>query len=135
MIQPRPQQGCPIIVQDNQGNTLRKVTFYDDNWNLTLENKEVFHGNGYAKYYLNYKGIDKETLKVYLNGSLIEMNDLIFHEEVSAIEFMKEINATDIIEVRYILLYSYILDINADLETDSARIILHNNYEENKMKI
>ncbi|MES9780227.1 PA14 domain-containing protein [Bacillus thuringiensis] len=134
MIQPRPQQGCPIIVQDNQGNTLRKVTFYDDNWNLTLENKEVFHGNGYAKYYLNYKGIDKETLKVYLNGSLIEANDLIFHEEVSAIEFMKEINVTDIIEVRYILLYSYILDINANLETDSAQIILHNNYEENKMK-
>jgi hypothetical protein len=45
-IEPRPQQGSAIIVRDNEGNNLRKVTFYDENWNLTLENKEEFHGNG-----------------------------------------------------------------------------------------
>lgn len=137
-ISPRPQQGSAIIVRDNQGNHLRKVTFYDDNWNLTLENKEEFNGNGYAKYYLNYKGIDKATLKVKLNGVTLLNHDFIFHEEESSIEFMNEIQFEDTIEVRYILLYSYYVDMNADMvdgfvNQDMARIKLHSNYTVTKM--
>jgi hypothetical protein len=137
-ISPRPQQGSAIIVRDNEGNNLRKVTFYDEDWNLTLENKEEFHGNGYAKYYLNCKGIDKDTVKVKVNGVDLMKNDYIFHEEESAIEFMEEKQPDDLIEVRYKLLYSYYLDMNADVvdgfvNRDVAKIKLHSNYDRSKM--
>jgi hypothetical protein len=138
MIEPRPQQGSAIIVRDNQGSNLRKVTFYDDNWNLTLENKEEFNGNGFAKYFLNYKGIDKATLKVKLNGTALMNADYIFNEEESSIEFMDKVNFEDSIEVKYKLLYSYMIDMNADIvdgfvNKDAARITLHSNYDPAKM--
>lgn len=138
-ISPRPQQGSAIIVRDNEGNNWRKVTFYDDNWNLSLENKEVFQGNGYAKYYLSYKGIDPETIKVKINGQTITNYDYIFHEEESAIEFMEEMMPNDEVEVRYKLLYSYYVDMNpmnngAFVEEDKAKIVLHHNYDPEKMK-
>ncbi len=138
MISPRPQQGSAIIVRDNEGNNLRKVTFYDENWNLTLENKEEFKGNGYAKYYLSYKGIDEKTIKVKLNGKVLLNHDFIFNEENSSIEFMEPLSLHDQVEVRYILLYSYYLDMNADddvalLNRDIATIRLHSNYDKNKM--
>ncbi|MEB2276881.1 hypothetical protein LAV82_22955 [Bacillus sp. ILBB4] len=137
-ISPRPQQGSAIIVRDNEGNNLRKVTFYDDNWNLTLENKEVFNGNSYAKYYLNYKGIDKATLKVKKNGITLSAGDFIFNEEESFIEFMEEIPFEDTIEVRYKLHYSYYIDMNSNsvngiVNSDTAKIRLHSNYTASKM--
>lgn len=137
-ISPRPQQGQAIIVRDNQKNNLRKVAFYDDNWNLTLENKEVFNGSGFAKYYLQYKGIDKATVKVKLNGISLLNQDYIFNEEESSIEFMDELSLDDTIEVRYILLYSYYIDMNADIvdgfvNKDQAIIHLHSNYDASKM--
>ncbi len=139
MISPRPQQGSAIIVRDNEGHNLRKVTFYDDNWNLTLENKEEFKGNGYAKYYLSYKGIDPKTIKVKVNKKSLLNHDFIFNEEVSSIEFMEPLSSKDHVEVRYILLYSFYLDMNADSDTalvnkDTATIRLHSNYDRNKMK-
>lgn len=134
LLSPRPQQGSPIIVRDNEGNNLRKVTFYDENWNLTLENKEVFHGNGYAKYYFNYKGIDPGTLKVKVNGNSLWNTDYIFHEEESAIEFMEKQTLEDKIELRYKLHYSYMLDMNSSrkdalVEKDEAVITLHENID------
>lgn len=139
VLYPRPQQGSAIIVRDNEGNNLRKVTFYDENWNLTLENKEEFAGNGYAKYYMNYKGIDKATVKVRVNGTFLYNTEYIFNEEDSSIEFMQEMQFDDIIEVRYILLYSYYLDMNADVvdgfvNRDMAKLKLHSNYEVAKMR-
>jgi PA14 domain len=138
-ITPRPQQGSAIIVRDNQGNNLRKVTFYDENWNLTLENTESFHGNGYAKYYMNYKGIDKATLKVKVNGETLTNYSYIFNEDESSIEFMEKLHQADSIEVKYKLLYSYYLDMNNDIEdgfvaNDVALIKLHSNYDSSKMK-
>ncbi|MCY9186612.1 PA14 domain-containing protein [Bacillus halotolerans] len=139
-IEPRPQQGSAIIVRDNEGNNLRKVTFYDDAWNLTLENKELFSGNGYAKYYLNYRGIDQETLKIKVNGKSLLNYDFIFNEEESSIEFMEQLSQSDEIEVKYKLLYSYYIDMNSDLEkngfvkSDKALIQLHSNYDPDKMK-
>lgn len=139
ILTPRPQQGSAIIVRDNEGNNLRKVTFYDDDWNLTLENKEAFNGNGYAKYFLNYKGIDKATLKVKLNDRTLMNADYLFNEEESSIEFMEHIGIEEKIEVRYKLLYSYILDMNPYVtdglvERDAAKILLHSNYNQAKMK-
>lgn len=138
-ISPRPQQGSAVIVRDNEGNNLRKVTFYDENWNLTLENTETFHGNGYAKYYMNYRGVDKETVKVKVNGKTLSNYDYIFHEEESAVEFMENLHQTDSVEVKYKLLYSYYLDMNADTDgilvaNDIAKIQLHHNYDASKMK-
>lgn len=137
-ISPRPQQGSAIIVRDNEGNSLRKVTFYDEEWNLTLENTETFSGNGYAKYYLNYKGIDRDTIKVKVNGVTLNNYSYIFHEEESAIEFMDVLHATDAVEIKYKLLYSYYVDMNASVEDnlvkeDVAKIQLHSNYDADKM--
>lgn len=139
LIEPRPQQGSAIIVRDNEGNNLRKVTFYDESWNLTLENTETFNGNGYAKYYMNYRGIDKSTLKVKVNGVTLTNYNYLFNEEESSIEFMDRLHQVDTIEVKYKLLYSYYLDMNAVVEDgfvtrDAARIQLHSNYDREKMK-
>ncbi|ECP9029758.1 hypothetical protein FU976_08055 [Campylobacter jejuni] len=138
-LEPRPQQGSPIIVRDNEGNNLRKVTFFDENFNLTLENKEEFNGNGFAKYYMNYKGIDKASLKVKVNGQTLLNSEYIFMDEESSIEFMERINTEDLIEVKYKLLYSYMLDMNTDIvngfvNRDAAKIRLHSSYDPLKMK-
>lgn len=126
-ISPRPQQGSPIIVRDKSRRVLRKVTFYDENWNLTFENKEVFSGNGHSKYYLSYKDIDSTTLKVKVNGK--EITDFIWNQEESSLQFMKTLGFKDIIEVTYCLLYSYILEMNDDVENDVAKIKIYPSHD------
>jgi hypothetical protein len=125
LIQPRPQQGAPIIVRDNKGTSLRKVSFYDDQWNLTLENTESFSGNGYATYYLSYTDIDPATLKIKVNGKSVMP---VFDQEKSCLQFSNSLEFHDIIEVRYKLLYSYLIDYNHDVAGDVARILLHTAY-------
>ena len=126
-ISPRPQQGSPIIVRDKSGRVLRKVTFYDENWNLTFENKEVFSGNGHSKYYLSYKDIDPKSLKVKINDK--EITDYIWNQEESSLQFMKTLGFKDTIEVTYCLLYSYILEMNDDVENDVAKIKIYPSHD------
>jgi len=143
LISPRPQQGAAIIVRDNEGNNLRKVSFFekmfDENGNLmsvtpTLENIESFNGNGYSKYYLAYSAIDEDTLQVSLNGVTLTKDLYLFDAKNSSITFMKNIHFDDIMEFRYKLLYSYYVDYNYDIQNDVARIVLHDNYDPSKMK-
>jgi hypothetical protein len=143
LITPRPQQGAAIIVRDNEGNNLRKVSFfeevYDDKGQLigvnqTLENKEVMNGNGFSKYYLQYRDIDPDTLVVILNGVTLDPDQYLFDSKNSSIEFMKNLDFSDIIECRYKLLYSYYVDYNYDVENDVAKIVLHSKYDPEKMK-
>jgi PA14 domain len=122
-IHPRPQQGSAILVRDREGTVLRKVTFYDGDWNLTLENTEEFNGNGNSKYYLGYKDIDRATLKIYVNGQ--EELNFIWNQEESNFQLMRPIHFDETISVTYILLYSYYVDMNHDVENDKARIYLH----------
>jgi hypothetical protein len=88
---------------------------------------------------MNYKGIDKATLKVKVNGKTLSNYDYIFSEEESSIEFMEHLHQSDSIEVKYKLLYSYYLDMNSVIEDgfvkkDAAMIQLHSNYDSSKMK-
>lgn len=125
IISPRPEQGSAIIVQDNFGRNLRKVMFYDEQYEPTLKNTEVFNGNGNAAYYLNYKGIDKTTLLATVNG---KSEEYIFDDTKSRIEFMRKLTSEDIVKVQYRVLYSYIIDMNYDVPGNRAKITLHNNY-------
>lgn len=128
VISPRPKQGSPILINTVYGRQLRKVSFYDENWSLTLRNKETFSGNGSNKYYLKYKDIDPKTLNVYLNG---EKQDITFDKDESSITFGQKISQNDTIEVDYILLDSFYMDINYDAEKDEALIVFHD-YEKLK---
>ncbi|SFJ65825.1 PA14 domain-containing protein [Paenibacillus sp. UNC496MF] len=143
LISPRPQQGAAFIVRDNEGNNLRKVAFFEEvrnaaglltGVNQTLENIESMSGNGYAKYYLQYKAIDPDTLVVTLNGITISSTQYIFNPKNSSIEFMNNLGFDDIMEFRYKLLYSFYVDYNYDVENDVARIVLHNNYDPTMMQ-
>jgi hypothetical protein len=127
-IHPRPQQGSAIIVRDKEGAVLRKVTFFDENWNLTLENTETFNGNGYSKYYLSYRDIDSSSLKVTVNGK--PEFDYIWDPDESSLQFMRRLGFNDVIEVKYKLLYSYMIDMNYDVENDIARITIHDSHDE-----
>ena len=121
-----PQQGSPIIVKDNQGNPLRKVTFYDDDWDLTLEHKEEFNGNGHDSYYLQYKGIDIKTLSVLVNNLSISYT---FDEDESCIHFNQILTPKDKITVRYKLLYSFYVN----MHQNPVQIVLHDNYDISNM--
>jgi hypothetical protein len=54
-----PEQGAPIVVSAN-GKFLTHVSFLDDGYEYTLENKEVFEydGSGNCDLYLAYPGYD-----------------------------------------------------------------------------
>uniref|UniRef100_UPI0035715106 PA14 domain-containing protein n=1 Tax=Alicyclobacillus shizuokensis TaxID=392014 RepID=UPI0035715106 len=129
LLQPRPQQGSPLIVRDNEGNILRKVTFFDDDWNLTLEYTDEMTGNGGARYFLAYRDIDPNTLKVYVNGELLGPSQYVFDPKKSVVEFMKNLGFSDIIVLKYKLLYSYMVDYNYDVENDVAKLTLHDAYD------
>jgi len=125
LIQPRPQQGAPVILRSNKGVEWRKVTFYDSSWKMTLENTEEFNGNGSSQYYLQYRDIDPDTIKVTVNGKAQAFQ---FDPQSSLIRFDTAVGFDDIIVVKYKLMNSYMLDYNYDVENDVARIVLHENY-------
>jgi hypothetical protein len=143
LIQPRPQQGAPIIVRDNEGNNLRKVAFYEEVFDeagrlvdvvQTLENTETFNGNGFSKYYLQYKDIDPDTFSVKVNGVTLLKDDYVLDPKKSSIQFMKNLGFDDIIECKYKLMYSYYVDYNHDQDNDVAKIVLHSKYDPEKFK-
>ncbi|GAK42073.1 hypothetical protein TCA2_4565 [Paenibacillus sp. TCA20] len=143
LIQPRPQQGAPMIVRDNEGNILRKTAFYEEVFNengllidiqQTLTYKEELMGNGYSKYYLTYKGIDPDSLIIKLNGITISADKYVFDAEKSSIQFMNNVGNRDIMNFEYSLMYSYFVDYNHDPNNDVAKIVLHPNYDPDKMK-
>jgi hypothetical protein len=143
LVSPRPQQGAALIVRDNEGNNLRKVTFFEEVWDQdgrlvsvvpTLENQEEMHGNGFSKYYLQYREIDADTLVVKLNGVTLNADSYLFDQKKSSVEFMVNLGFDDIMEFRYKLLYSYYVDYNHDRANDVALLVLHSKYEASKMK-
>ncbi len=132
LISPRPKQGSPILIQS--GDTqLRKVNFYDNNWNLTLEHEEDFSGTGRKKYFLQYKDIDYETVIVSLNEE--ETKEYIFNQDESSLTFNREITTSDIVEVKYILQNSYYVIENEDSLKDEALIVFHNHEDLDKVRI
>jgi|GEM_PF-6546132 len=142
LVQPRPQQGAPLIVRDNEGNLLRKTAFYEEVFNedgqlidiqQTLTFKEELTGNGYSKYFLTYRGIDKDSLVVKLNGVTISADKYVFDPEKSSVQFMNNVGNHDIMNFEYSLMYSYFVDYNHDPDNDVAKIVLHPNYDPQKM--
>ena len=129
ILKPRPQQGSPVIIRKSDGTVLRKVAFYDKDWNLTLENTETFNGNGYSKYYLRYADIDPNTVKIKINNEHI--TDFIFNPNESSIQFMKSYGFQDTIEVKYILENSYYIDYNHQVDLDTALVVF---YKPEKLK-
>ncbi|MBR2245608.1 MAG: hypothetical protein IJ880_01055 [Bacilli bacterium] len=122
-ITPRPRQGSPIILESNQGVLYRKVNFYNESDELTLTNREVFHGNYRNKYYLQYSDIDQSTLEVFVNEQAVSN---LFDASDSSITFASSYSKEDKIEIRYRLKNSFYIDMNANVLKDEARVQVHN---------
>lgn len=128
-VEPRPQQGAPVLIQDNKMNHLRKVTFYDDDLKQSFIRTDKFHGNGSAKYYLSYEGIQSSTIEVILNNKTVSKTDYMYHPSIGAIEFMFLLQEADYVEVKYELEKSFYVEMNdnttnAYVNKDTARIHL-----------
>ncbi len=143
LIQPRPEQGTAIIVRDNQGNNLRKTSFYQEYYNdngelvdykQTLIHKEQFIGSGYSKYYLQYKDIDDLSVVVYLNGKQLNADQYILDSHKASIELIGQLMPEDVMDIQYCLMYSYYIDYNHDANNGVSKVVLHSRYDESKMK-
>lgn len=124
LLTPRPRQGSPIIIDNGNGIYYRKVNFLDQDGKLTLRNEEALYGNGNKRYYLKYENINRNTLRVFVNGQ--ERVDFTWSQSNSFIEFNQELHEEDLIEASYILHNSFYVDMNHDMQADTAAIYFSN---------
>lgn len=123
-LSPIPQQFSPILIQEELENGTKiipytQVFFTDNSGYYSLINIEEFESLGFKTLYLKYHSIDKDSIIIRIDGSLVdkfELNDNI-------IEFEKEIPKGLYINISYKIKNSFVT--MYDYENDKVKIELH----------
>lgn len=141
-VSPLAQQFAPIIVTAENGISLRRVYFEDEDGFNTLTNVETFNGKN-STFRLSYNEIDTNSIKVYVNGVL----DTSQYELINNFLIVdKEYSEMDIIKIEYKIKNSFIVTYNVELNSmdieantsfdmPKAHIIYETNEYDNRRKI
>lgn len=101
------RQGAPIIVATDQSTPkeLRHVAFIDDNYDLTLVNKETLKGNGTNYLYLAYEDVYSVSVEELETGLTVSADSSTY---TNALKLNQVSNKDYTYEVSYKVRYSFI---------------------------
>lgn len=138
LVSPVPQQGLPIIVEDDRGVLYRQVFFLDEYGRQTLSTKEVFDLQDTGSILLAYQDVDPDTLFIEkwvvttddLTGKSTGKWEIVTDYEFGGnqIVFPSVFTEPTQIRLEYKLANSFYLLYNWSTKDDYAKMAVHSSY-------